>query len=149
MAVKLNTPIQKSSHSRFSVLDPFFSAYFSLELLLKIIKRVAPIKRLIMIEASLLKALEHKFPFSLVMEGDLVKSLHSEKQMPATMADPYPKAFFVSSLVARIDIKESETLSLSPSLPLLGKGVQTASATAHATSTRVSSTFIRPFIEKP
>ena len=41
-----------------------------------------------MIEAILLKALEHNSLFSLVIEGDLVKSLHSEKQTPATIADP-------------------------------------------------------------
>ena len=74
-----------------------------------------------MIEAILLKALEHSSPFSLVIEGDFVKSLHNEKQIPATIADPYPKAFFVSSLVAILDIKESETESF-PSLSLLGKG---------------------------
>ena len=86
MAVKLNTPIQNSSQRRFSKLEPFFSVYFPLEL--KVIKRTLPIKRLIMIEAIFLKALEHNSLFSLVIEGDLVKSLHSEKQIPATIDDP-------------------------------------------------------------
>ena len=146
MAVKLKTPIQNSSQSKFSKLDPFFSVDFPLDL--KVIKRTPPIKRLTMIEAILLKALEHNSPLSLVIDGDFVKPLHSEKQIPATIADPYPRAAFASSLVAILDIKESETESF-PSLSLLGRGVQTARATAHARSTIVSSTLIKPFEEIP
>ena len=62
-----------------------------------------------MIDANFLKELEHISLLSFVIVGDFVKLLHSEKQTPAKIADPYPKAFYASSLVARLDIKESET----------------------------------------